>query len=315
MRAHLAILGLAATAALAAPSLARADVPIEVPVRFLGGPIWAPQSPGAAPAPGAGRPSRAPASADPCAGELPEDCVIIGPDAEVDEPPFPTAGPGPGPAPPEDEPDTPDDPADDAPALAEQELARAVPAIPPTVAELEAAFGGLVAPAAASWLPWQTPLLRWRATPGARYYNVQVFRGARRVVNAWTRAPRLRLPADALEQGRTYVWTVWPGAGPRRQARYGMPVGRSLFAVTLRPRIVLHRHGRTLVAETRPRIPGGLLALSGRAVRRGRAPARVALNAGGFFRLDLGRPAAERLSARLLAPGPRPPVGLRGLVR
>lgn len=313
MRARAAILGLAATAALVGPAAARGDVPIRVPARFLGGPISAPLPPGRAVEPAAGRPSRSPVSTDPCAGEAPGDCVVLGPGAEVDEPPVPTTpGPGPGPVPPDEEPDTPDDPADDAPTMVSAELVHAAPAVPPAAADLAAAFGGLLAPAPANWLRWQTPVLRWRPAPGARYYNVQVFRGPHRVVNAWSRAPRLRLPAGALEQGRTYVWTVWPGAGARREARYGTPVGRSLFGVTLRPRLVLHRRGRGLVAESRPRIPGGVLALSGPAVRRGRAPARLALDARGLARLDLGRPAAERLRARLVAPGPRPPVGLRG---
>ena len=323
MHARAAPLALAALAALAGPAAARADVPIAVPPRFLGGEIWAALPAGPVPPPAvAGRPSRAPRAGDPCAGEAPENCVVLGPGADVDVAPFPQPGPDSAFAPPEEEPDTPADPADPtdvdpgpidpAAGQAAQEVARAAPAVAPSPAELSGAYGGLLAPGPAAWLRWETPVLRWRPAAGAGYYNVQIFRGSRRVVNAWTRAPRLRLPGGALEQGRTYVWTVWPGLGPRRSARFGTPIGRSLFGVTLRPRLVLRRSGRHLVAETRPRIPGGVLALSGPPVRRGRAPARVRIGAAGFFRLDLGRAPAERLSARLLRPGPRPPIGLRG---
>jgi hypothetical protein len=340
MRARTATLAVAAAALLGASS-ASADVPIEVPTRFLGGPIWSPLSPGQAPNPGLGRPSRSPSSADPCEGETPDDCVVLGADAAVDEAPFPLPGPGPEVQAPPDDPDSPDEPdvpGDPAPAPASpdpttdlatlawapppspatqapQEVAPAVPAVPPAAEELRSAFGGLISPGPAAWLRWQTPLLRWRPAPGAQYYNVQIFRGARRVVNAWTRAPRLRLPQDALDQGRTYVWTVWPGTGRRPEARFGAPIGRSMFGVTLRPRIVLHGRGRGLVAETRPHIPGGVIDLSGPAVRRGLAPSRLAVGPGGRFRLGIRRAAANRLSARLLTPGPHPPIGLRGHLR
>lgn len=319
MRVRAAVLIVASAAALAAPAAASADIPIAVPARFLGGPVAPvlaldqPLPPaGSGPAPG--RPSRSPATVkDPCAGEPASDCVVLGPGAQTDAPPYPEIGPELGPEPPPEEPDTPEDPAAPGGANGSFALAPAVPVAAPAAHEWRTSFGGLSAPRPAAWLPWQTPTLRWRATPGASYYNVQVFRGARRVVNAWPTAPRLVLPRGALEQGRTYVWAVWPAAGPRARASYGPEVGRSLFGVTLRPRLVLHRPGSgRLLAETRPHIPRAVLRLSGPAVRAGRVPGRAITDAAGRLRLGVARAAADRLRARLVSPGPLPPVGLRG---
>ena len=217
MRARAAILGLVATAALAGPAAARGDVPIRVPARFLGGPIRPrcrrdrpsrppPAAPRAPPPPPIPARVRLPATAW-CSGRAPR---------STSRRCRPRRAPARARVPPDEEPDTPGRPGGRRAPLVSAELVRAAPAIPPAAADLAAAFGGLLAPGPASWLRWQTPVLRWRPAAGARYYNVQVFRGPHRVVNAWSRAPRLRLPAGALEQGRTYVWTVWPGAGPRR---------------------------------------------------------------------------------------------------
>ncbi len=82
------------------------------------------------------------------------------------------------------------------------------------------------------------PVLRWTHIPGARYYNVQLFKGRTRVLSAWSRNPFLALPeawtfrgrARRLDPGR-YEWWVWPGRG-RSEARYGRLIGRrTLFVV------------------------------------------------------------------------------------
>lgn len=304
--------------ALAVPGQAAADVFVTVPTSFLGGPIWTPL-PASSPQP-SGRPSTPPPpDSDACRGSVAGDCVVLGPQAETDSAPLP--GPGPGgvgtpvddvgvetdPAPEEDTPGVPD----------EEQVAQevpAMPAVPPSAADLAAAFGGLLSPAAADWLAWQRPLLRWRARAGAGYYNVQIFRGDRRVLNAWTGASRLRVPRGVLRQGRSYVWAVWPGSGPRRAARYDAPVGRSTFAVTLRPRIVFRTPGtrRGTVAEVRPHIPFGTLRLRRPADLAGRVPSAVTLDRRGRFSLPISSRAAERLGAILTDRGPMPPVGLRG---
>lgn len=308
----------AGAGALAAAGPASADVPVTVPAAFLGGPIWSPL-PAASPAAG-GRPSTAPPSAiDTCRGALPGDCVITGPGAETDTVPLPAPGPGGVGAPvdgvgvegePVPEEDT---PGPDAGFQRAQEVP-AVPVAPPGAEELAAALGGLVHPGAAAWLPWQRRALRWRATPGADYYNVQVFRGERRVLNAWSRDPRLRVPRGVLRQGRSYAWAVFPGSGPRAAARYGPALGRSVFALTLRPRIVFRTPGGRAgtVGEVRPHIPFATLRLSRPGALRARVPRLVTLDRRGRFTLPISSRSAERLGAVLADRGPTPPVGLRG---
>lgn len=331
-------------AALAAPALASADVEISVPTEFLGGDIWnpAPVPAGRNVVPGAVAGGPASAPADACRpGEA--DCVVL-PDedainaltvADVTDPnlallfdlplPEPTDDvDGQGPADPADgtpEDDTPPDPAPAAlsagPAGVQAAFARrrpapvALPAVGPDVA---LSYGRLVHPGPASWLRWQQPVLRWRGTKGADLYNVQIFRGGRRVLAAWTGRTALRVPEDVLRQGRTYVWVVWPGEGSPRDARYGSPLGRSTFAVTLRPRIVFRTPGAGggTVGEVRPRIPGGVIALYGGGRAAARIPDRIRVGASGLFTLPVPRRTAERLGASLIERGPRPPVGLRG---
>ncbi|HET6510126.1 MAG TPA: hypothetical protein VFG42_25265 [Baekduia sp.] len=72
------------------------------------------------------------------------------------------------------------------------------------------------------------PTLRWRARPGAEYYNFQLYRDGRKVLSAWPRGTHYTLRARwrfhrktyKLAAGR-YRWYVWPGYGPRARHRYG----------------------------------------------------------------------------------------------
>jgi hypothetical protein len=310
---------LAVTAAgLALPAAASADVSIDVPRAFLGGPI-ATALPALTPdgvVAGPGRPSRAPGGAIRCTGADGDDCLVWGPLADVEPAPLPLPGPaGLGIAPddgvgveldpPPDE-DTPD-------AVENAVRPRPIAAIAPPTPELAQAFGGLVSPRAADWLAWQRTTLRWRPVPRATDYNVQVFRGRRRVLNAWSSDTRLPVPRGVLKQGRTYVWVVWPANGPRRAARFALPVGRSTFAVTLRPRVVFRRAGRRATsAEVRPHIPFGTLRLLRPRALRSRVPSAVTIGGRGRFTLPISKQAAERLGAVLTDRGPEPPVGLRG---
>lgn len=76
------------------------------------------------------------------------------------------------------------------------------------------------------------PELRWRARHGARLYNVQIFQldGQRfiKVLSAFPRVNRLRVPAGRLRRGIPLVWRVWPMVG-RRFTR--TPEGASFFEV------------------------------------------------------------------------------------
>ena len=80
--------------------------------------------------------------------------------------------------------------------------------------------------------------LRWRRVPGARYYNVQLYRGRYKVLSAWPVSARLHLSRAwtyqrhqfRLKRG-TYTWYVWPSMKPLPHVAYGPIVGQSSFAV------------------------------------------------------------------------------------
>jgi hypothetical protein len=82
------------------------------------------------------------------------------------------------------------------------------------------------------------PLLRWTAKLGARYYNVQVYRGKTKILSTWPAYAILRLPSAwrfarhrfQLTAG-VYRWFVWPGIGPRAAGRYGSALGSGTFVV------------------------------------------------------------------------------------
>jgi hypothetical protein len=82
------------------------------------------------------------------------------------------------------------------------------------------------------------PILRWTRVRRARYYNVQLHRGGRKILSAWPGRPRYRLQRRwsyggrlrRLTRGR-YVWYVWPGYGRRSAARYGDLIGRRAFRI------------------------------------------------------------------------------------
>ena len=68
--------------------------------------------------------------------------------------------------------------------------------------------------------------------PNARYYNVQLFRGKTKILSAWPIKPTLTLQTHwtyakakyRLAPG-VYHWYVWPGFGPRPDAKYGAMLG------------------------------------------------------------------------------------------
>jgi hypothetical protein len=82
------------------------------------------------------------------------------------------------------------------------------------------------------------PRLEWTRVRHARYYNVQLFRGGRKVLSSWPTRAALQLRATwrfgghgvRLTPGR-YRWYVWPGFGPRRERRFGALVGSRHFLV------------------------------------------------------------------------------------
>jgi hypothetical protein len=107
----------------------------------------------------------------------------------------------------------------------------AVPS-PPPLASPRPRRAHLLSPRAGSRVTTVRPLLRWRAHPRARLYNVQLFvlegGKARKVLSKFPAGPGLRVPRATLAVGRRYVWRVWPyvaGRYPRQ------PIGLSYFDV------------------------------------------------------------------------------------
>ena len=80
--------------------------------------------------------------------------------------------------------------------------------------------------------------LAWVPAKSASYYNIQIFRGRKKVLSTWPGNPRFRLPRSwafehhryTLKRGK-YKWYVWPGLGPRSKAHYGKLLGGSTFTV------------------------------------------------------------------------------------
>jgi hypothetical protein len=82
------------------------------------------------------------------------------------------------------------------------------------------------------------PLLVWTAVKGASYYNVQLFRGRKKVLSIWPKITKLQLKRTWTYAGKKYAltparyrWYVWPGYGPRKNARYKPILGGSFFFV------------------------------------------------------------------------------------
>ena len=82
------------------------------------------------------------------------------------------------------------------------------------------------------------PVLVWKPVRRARYYNVQVFRGQRKVLSSWPERARQPLKRRWTDAGRSYrlvegryCWHVWPGYGKRSERRYGKRLGSSCFRI------------------------------------------------------------------------------------
>jgi hypothetical protein len=80
--------------------------------------------------------------------------------------------------------------------------------------------------------------LAWRPVAGARFYNVQLYRGSTKVLTAWPKAATLRLPQSWTFAGKRqrlapglYRWYVWPARGTRERPAYGRALGSSTFRV------------------------------------------------------------------------------------
>jgi len=84
------------------------------------------------------------------------------------------------------------------------------------------------------------PLLRWKRSSGASYYNVQLWavgaHGSKKVLSIWPTVNHLQLTPTWSFSGKNhkltkglYRWYVWPGIGPLALAHYGKVIGTSSF--------------------------------------------------------------------------------------
>src|SRR4051794_9689679 len=80
------------------------------------------------------------------------------------------------------------------------------------------------------------PHLTWVAARTARYYNVQLWHGTKKILSAWPTKNALTLKRRWTYQGQhyrltrgRYRWYVWPGFGARSLKNYGPPLGTSAF--------------------------------------------------------------------------------------
>ncbi len=72
------------------------------------------------------------------------------------------------------------------------------------------------------------PRLHWRRVKGADYYNVQIYRGTKKILSLWPKSTYLQLRMRWRFHGRLmqltparYDWYVWPGFGRLSRHRYG----------------------------------------------------------------------------------------------
>lgn len=83
------------------------------------------------------------------------------------------------------------------------------------------------------------PVARWSEISRATYYNVQLYRGDRKILSLWPRSAQLKLRRTWTFQGvrhrlapGAYRLFVWPGFGSFAQQKYGRIVGKGRFVVT-----------------------------------------------------------------------------------
>jgi hypothetical protein len=82
------------------------------------------------------------------------------------------------------------------------------------------------------------PMLSWPRLKSAGYYNVQLYRGKKKLMTRWpghahfqlTRSWTFRGEQMRLRPGK-YRWYVWPGFGSRKAHKYGSLIGRSSFRI------------------------------------------------------------------------------------
>jgi hypothetical protein len=101
----------------------------------------------------------------------------------------------------------------------------------------------LISPAAAAVrTPGRSVRFRWTPVRRASYYNLQLFRGGRKILSVWPDEPHYRLKRRWKHAGHShrlrsgvYRWYVWPGFGSRRERHFGRLIGRRTLRVRSEP--------------------------------------------------------------------------------
>jgi hypothetical protein len=80
------------------------------------------------------------------------------------------------------------------------------------------------------------PRLTWGKIRRARYYNLQLFKGRKKILSTWPKRANFRLKSSWRYNGKKikltpglYRWYVWPGYGSMKRHKYGNLVGSSTF--------------------------------------------------------------------------------------
>jgi hypothetical protein len=84
----------------------------------------------------------------------------------------------------------------------------------------------------------KAPKLVWFRDSEASYYNLQLYRGSRKILSAWPKKPTRVLPRKWRFEGHSYslapgiyTWFVWPGYGARSAVDYGDLMGSRTFRI------------------------------------------------------------------------------------
>lgn len=84
----------------------------------------------------------------------------------------------------------------------------------------------------------KAPRLVWVSNSEANYYNVQLFRGDRKILSTWPVKTSFQLKKNWKYEGHAfklspgvYRWYVWPGFGARKAVDYGELLGFSTFQI------------------------------------------------------------------------------------
>ena len=80
------------------------------------------------------------------------------------------------------------------------------------------------------------PDLKWRRVKRADYYNLQLYRGNRKLLSTWVKTNHFQLRSSWVFKGKRiqltdarYDWYVWPGFGRRSLRRYGHLITHQKF--------------------------------------------------------------------------------------